>query len=472
MATRESDRRFRWALLAITLAGLAIRVTWILVTRQHQTFGGDAGFYHRAANLLADGRGFIQPYHPHRSLPAGDHPPLYTLWLAIPSVLGFRSELAHLLWSAVLGAGTIALVGATGRQIGGARTGLLAAAIAATYPNVWVPDGSLMAETVAMFTMALALYWAYRYWHAPTWPKLAVVGLAAGAGALSRSELVLIVPLMVVPLAVLVPGPTRRDRWLGIGAGALAAVAVMAPWLGYNLSRFREPELLSTQFGLTLSSANCDPIWRGYHKSYFSIDCSKRIERTLPKGLDESQQDAVHRRAALKYVGNHLDLLPGVVAARVGAILGLYHPSFQIQIDGVIEGRGATLARAGMYSFYALALLSVAGAIALRRRRTVPVFPLLVPPVMVLVTVVTIYASTRFRASAEVSLCLLAAVALDEGLRVLTRRRTPQNGEIGRSSSNPPPAGVAGPAPATDGEMPGTTRFSALRSVDTASSRA
>jgi hypothetical protein len=84
-----------------------------------------------------------------------------------------------------------------------------------------------------------------------------------------------------------------------------------------------------------------------------------------------------------------------------------------------------------MYSFYALALLSIAGALALRRRHTVPVFPLLVPPVMVLVTVVTIYASTRFRASAEVSLCLLAALAIDEvAVRVGRRRTTPQGTAI------------------------------------------
>jgi 4-amino-4-deoxy-L-arabinose transferase-like glycosyltransferase len=77
-----------------------------------------------------------------------------------------------------------------------------------------------------------------------------------------------------------------------------------------------------------------------------------------------------------------------------------------------------------MYSFYALALLSVWGAIALRRRHTVPVFPLLVPPVMVLFTVITIYASTRFRASAEVSLCLLAAIAIDGAITFAAGRRS------------------------------------------------
>jgi 4-amino-4-deoxy-L-arabinose transferase-like glycosyltransferase len=424
MASTDAARRFRWALAGIVVAGFVLRLTWILVTRQHQTFGGDAGFYHLGANLLVDGKGFVSPYHPARQ--AADHPPLYMLWLAIPSLVGLRSVLAHMVWSAVLGSGSIALVGATGRRIAGSRTGLIAAGIAAVYPNMWVPDGSLMAETVAIFTTALALYWAYRYWREPSWRKLAIVGIAAGAGALSRSELVLIVPLMVVPLALLVPGPGRADRWRGIGAGAATALLVMAPWLVYNMTRFEEPELLSTQFGLTLSSANCDQVWNGKFVSYFDIRCSQRIEPTLPKGLDESQQDARHRRIAIRYVQDHLSDAPRIALARVGAIVGLYQPGYQIKLDGVFEGRGERWARLGMYSFYGLALLSVAGAIALRRRRTVPVFPLLVPPVMVLFTVVTIYASTRFRASAEVSLCLLAAVTLDAALTfVASRGREP-----------------------------------------------
>ena len=143
----------------------------------------------------------------------------------------------------------------------------------------------------------------------------------------------------------------------------------------------------------------------------------------LPKSYDQSQQDSAHRSDAVRYIRHHLGEYPGIVARRLGAIVGLYHPGEQIRLDGVIENRGLDVARAGMYSFYALALLSVAGAIALRRRRTVPVFPLLVPPVMVVVTVAAVYASTRFRAAAEVSLCLLAAIALDAGIGWHAARR-------------------------------------------------
>src|SRR4051794_34487987 len=140
MASTDSARRFRWALAGIVIVGFALRLTWILVTRQHQVFGGDAGFYHLGANLLVDGKGFVSPYHPSRQ--AADHPPLYLLWLAIPSLVGLRSQLAHMMWSAVLGCGSIALVGATGRQIAGARTGLIAAGVPAGVPNSGGPPGS------------------------------------------------------------------------------------------------------------------------------------------------------------------------------------------------------------------------------------------------------------------------------------------------------------------------------------------
>jgi len=36
-------------------------------------------------------------------LEAADHPPLYMLFLAIPSALGLGTTLAHMLWSAALG---------------------------------------------------------------------------------------------------------------------------------------------------------------------------------------------------------------------------------------------------------------------------------------------------------------------------------------------------------------------------------
>ena len=292
-------------------------------------------------------------------------------------------------------------------------------AIAAVYPNMWVPDGSLMAETVAIFTTALALYWAYRYWHEPTWPKLAIVGHrrrrrraepvgarahraadgGAARGARARAR-------------------ARSDRWRGIGAGAAAAFAGDGAVARLQHDAVRgaraaehavRPHALVGQLRPGLERALRQLLRHPVLATDRAVaaDGPRRVAagRPAPAHRDPLREGSPRRRAR------------GSRSRASARSSGSTNPTTRSPSTASFEGRGLRWARAGMYSFYALALLSVAGAIALRRRRTVPVFPLLVPPVMVLVTVITIYASTRFRASAEVSLCLLAAIALDAARR-------------------------------------------------------
>jgi 4-amino-4-deoxy-L-arabinose transferase-like glycosyltransferase len=410
----------------VAVVGLAVRVTYILGWHRTYVFGGDPFFYHAGANLLADGKGFVSPYSPpHHPIAASDHPPLYMLYLAMPSVLGFQSVLTHMLWSAVLGTGTVVVVGLTGREIGGPRLGIIAAALAALVPNLWGSDGLLRAETMAMFTIALCLLLAYRYWHRPTWWRLAAVGAAGGAAALSRAELVLVIPLLVVPLALLAPGPTRRERATGLVVGLLAGLVLMSPWIVFNLTRFEEPEVLTTSIGPLLTSSSCDAVWKSDNKATFSVGCTLAVQaRDAKPGYDESQFDSMYRRAAFRYIRDHQHLIPGVVAARAAAILGLYHPDLQMQLD---SGRGSEqaelpLSRAVMYTFYVLALLAIVGAVVMRRRRRAPVFPLLVPPAVIFFTVLVSYAAIRFRAPADVALCILAAVAVDAAVNRLRKR--------------------------------------------------
>ena len=98
-------------------------------------------------------------------------------------------------------------------------------------------------------------------------------------------------------------------------------------------------------------------------------------------------------------------------------ILGLYHPQRAIVTDTFVEGRDEWVARDGLYSFWIVGVLAVPGAIVLRRRRTVPLYPLLAPIGVVIVTVLVTYASTRFRSTAEPVLVVLAAIAIDAAVR-------------------------------------------------------
>ena len=64
----------------------------------------------------------------------------------------------------------------------------------------------------------------------------------------------------------------------------------------------------------------------------------------------------------------------------------------------------------------------------LLRRRGVPILPLIAFPVLVLITTVVTFGLVRYRATAEPSLVILAAIAIDAaitGIRSRTPRREP-----------------------------------------------
>jgi len=341
------------------------------------------------------------------------------------------SQLTHLLWSCVLGAGTVIVIGVVGRTVINARVGIVAAAIAALYPNIWVPDGSLQAETMSMFLTAVVVLLAYRYLERPSLGRLASVGAVCGAAALARSELILLVPLLVVPLALVTRDIEMRQRMRWVGAAALASLLVVAPWVGYNLTRFQNPVFLSAQDGALLSSANCDTAYYGDLVGYFSQACTTEIaeRHQLKLSTDQSVSAIVFRDAAIDYVSDHKARVPVVVLARVGRTLGIFRPGQTRLLDEFFDRRESEVAHAALYTLYLLLALSVAGAVILRRRR-VTLFPLLAGPAVAMFIVAATYANTRFRTTAEVSFAVLAAVAIDAGATRLAASRHRRSSDL------------------------------------------
>ena len=142
----RSRRWWLWLGL-IAAAGLALRIAYVLITKNPRAVGGDSFYYHYGANLLVEGRGFpdpIQLLQFHRETPGAAHPPGYILALAIPSLFRLDTFLAHQIWSCIIGGATVMLVGVTGKEIAGPRVGLVAAVLAAVYPSVWFYDSVVM----------------------------------------------------------------------------------------------------------------------------------------------------------------------------------------------------------------------------------------------------------------------------------------------------------------------------------------
>jgi 4-amino-4-deoxy-L-arabinose transferase-like glycosyltransferase len=415
-------RTFWWVLLAICVVALGVRVGYTVGWKQVDTIGGDAYYYHRGANLLADGKGFVHPYAYDKGvhIPGADHPPGYIIVLALPSLVGFDTILGHQLFSCLLGTGTVALLGITGRRIAGNRAGLIAAGVGAIYPALWLNDASLMSESLALLCGTLVILTAYQAWDDPSVGRFALVGGAIGLATLARAEAFMLVGLLALPLAVWVPrvaGARPRLGRFAVGAGAF--LLVVGPWVVANLIRFEEPATLSTQMGPTLEAANCDETFFGGGVGSWSTACV-----TDWGDRDRSVLDRRSRQHALDYIDEHRDRLPAVLTARFLRTFNLGHVTDQVNFDWFAESRPVEASRAAVGSFWLLGVAAIAGVLVLRRRG-VPSFPLTSAVVNVIITVLVFYGSTRFRAPAEPAVVLLAAVALDAAVRRLRRDPMP-----------------------------------------------
>ena len=252
----------------------------------------DQEYYNAAANGLADGNGFTDAFHP--GVPAADHPPLTAVLLGgvsfafdhLPlSALADDTHLpAHVAFGgapsqkpliarthvreqryfmALLGTLNVFLLILLTRRIAGNRVALVAGAFAALYPYLWVNDGLLFSETVAITCVLLALLAACWCRERLSPWRFAVLGAVCALAALARAELLVLMPLLVVALAWWARAAGTRAVSIAVVAGAAGCVAVLAPWFGYNASRFHDRVFISTNDGLALAGSNSAPQYYG-----------------------------------------------------------------------------------------------------------------------------------------------------------------------------------------------------------------
>lgn len=431
-ADSQGRRWYVWLAL-VSFVGLCIRVVYVLVSKRQAVPGGDAFYFHLQANLLVNGKGwFIDPWayiHHHQVVESAYHPPLWSLVLAAPSAIGAKSYLSQLLWACVVGTAAVFVTGLAGREVGGPRAGLIAAGIAAVYPNYWLNDGSGLAETLVLFLIAAVVLVSYKLWRRPSLSNVAILGALCGLAALTRSELSLLVVLVLIPVCLVLRSLSAGRRIAIASVGASVALLVVAPWIGFNLSRFNHVEIISTEFGSGLASANCNQTYRGPLTGYWSFGCQvHRNCAVLPIQKDESAWDARCRRIGLSYIERHQTRLPVVMTARIGREFGVFDPIQQLRLDGghpalsSFETRPFVWAAAGLVMYYLLLVASVFGALTLRKRRLTLV-PLVGILAGVVVAAVLIYGTTRFRSPFEVVLAVLAAPAIDRAVRRFDKRR-------------------------------------------------
>ena len=403
----DDDRRYRRAVVATTAVGGLWRLVMLISKWNVPLAYGDAWYYSIQAINNAHGKWFKEASGPFQFwgvLPGAEHPPLTSV-LITPASLLSHPEFWQRATITLLGIAIIPLIALIGRRVGGRRVGVIAAAIAAVYPNLWLSDSLVMSETVMLLMVVIVLVAALHHHDSFDTKSAVLLGLAIGVAGYARSEL-----LLYAPLLALVGVRTRpRKEWVQQAAVIVAtALAVVVPWIAYNTSRFDTVVLMSTNEGSTWLGANCASTYSGPAMGGWNLDCL--ADGTGPIGENTAQRSVRRRHEALSFARAHATRVPVVVAARVLRAADLFGLHENVRAD-VAEERPRWAIWAGMVAWWVLAPLA---AIGLWRMRRGVRFVVLVPVVGAVLVTLVFYGSHRLRAPIEPVVVLGAAYLLVE----------------------------------------------------------
>jgi Dolichyl-phosphate-mannose-protein mannosyltransferase len=415
-----SPRWFGIGLLGLVILGIGMRVLFVVGWTHGMPLHGDPLFFQKVAASLADGNGYAI-LHSGRPVPTALHPPMFPLVLTVLDLVGIQTANAHRLALAVVSAGAIPIMGLLGHRLLSPAAGLVAAGIAAFGP-LWVqPSGKVLSESLYLVVIPLVLLTALRCIDRPSPWRFLVVGLTIGIAALTRSEAVSLVVLLGIPLVLFVP-----RRWAERGKlGLLLLVGfalVVGPWVVRNdlqLGGFA----LSTNSGTTLVGAYTPATFNPNSPLYGSFSDaaefghSAAVKRRRPpdhaKRWTERALSNALGKIGTTYARRHLSDLPGVVLAREGRLWGFYASGSELQFDLAQDGNGVrSFQVAGEYLNWILIPLAIVGGVILYRRHRLAFLIVLAPIVAAALNAALAFGSTRYRAVAEPSIALLAAVAI------------------------------------------------------------
>lgn len=407
----------------------------------------DAATYLSDARFNVDGQWFKTQETGQPPRDTALHAPLFTLVLTPFVAAGLDTFDSLRPVVALAGTGAVAVVFLVGRTLAGRRAGLIAAAIAAVHPLIWINDVVLMPEGLFAAAVGGVALLAYRFHEQPTTARAVALGAGIAAAGLLRNEAMLAFAFIAVPVVLghrRLP-PSRRTIRLLAAVGA--AAVVVAPWVGFNWARFDRPTLTNGA-GAGLRIGTCDEAF--YNDDLLglrSVDCIGASATELEGGETEADRSQALQEGALEYYGQNLGRAPVVVVARVARFWAFWRPFESVRLDDAVEQRGAQRAQIGVVVGWLLIPPAVVGGVVLWRRRT-PLSPL-VGWIAASTTLAAINLPLqRFRIGGDVAMVVLAAVGL-----VAMARQPWVRTLVGQTPV--PPAGPIAPARPQPGRPPG-----------------
>jgi hypothetical protein len=406
-AARWALAHERFVLVAVLVAGAALRVAYVVVTAGHQ-LAGDEPSYDTQGRFMAEGMVLWGTDPFGEAHPTIWKMPLYPLWVgSLYTLLGTEPDRVLLVQALVLGPLTIALTWALGRRLFTPLVGLAAAAVVAVYPNAWQFEARLYPEALAVpLTALFALVLLDRR---PTVRRAALVGALVAANVYVRPSAILL--LAGVAVAFVVAAGWRRGAALTAVTVAVVLVALV-PWQARSYHLEGEFVPLSTQdaalYGVFNDEAANDPVFRWKWRPVTARDLP------LLRGPDRARSESELRRRlrenAFAFIAENPSSVPQAFWRNgVRITFDLRRPS-TVLIDVQFEGRTRAVAGTGLLMYWVLAPLALLGLWRARRR------PALVLALLALAlataVVFTADGSTRYRAPLEPLIVVMACSLL------------------------------------------------------------
>jgi 4-amino-4-deoxy-L-arabinose transferase-like glycosyltransferase len=393
---------------------LAVRVALVLAT-PHLRLVDDPADYQRLAVSVAHGHGFGPTVLARGGGPTAFRSPLYPFLLGLLyRVVGVHVQAARLV-EALAGVVVVGLLALLALRLFGRRAAMVTLAVAAVYPPLVLAGGSLLTESLSLPIELGALLAVLEYRRTGAFRWVAVTGGLAGLGVLNRENYF----VLLAPLALL--AWTGRPRWsaralvVPVAMVALAA-AVVAPWTIRNRVKLHALVPVTDADGFILAGVYND--YSAHHAPFpatFVPPVAVPAYRSLfadPR-LDEVQLSKRLQAKALGYLRQHKTYAGRVVLWNTLRLFDLDGFRYA-HVVGRSLGYSDRLSDVDVVSFWLLALLAIAGAVAGASGaaiRRVPAALWLVPAVFAATTVVAL-GTYRYRMPIEPFVVLLAALAI------------------------------------------------------------
>lgn len=425
--------KYFWIAMPISaMVSFAIGILQIIV-RGKPVLAGDGLYWHLASRYFSEGLGFPHPwslYFLNIETPAADHPPIFIVYLGALSKLGFNSVLSHQIATAALALVVVPLFGLVGKRLAGNAVGIIAMVLSALNPLMWGWAPLVMSEPMAVIFVLILILIAMSYWDRKTQDEVSLVttgialGVIAGLATLTRSELLLTSGLIIL----IATFSTKITQWLKrLLIVALACVVTLAPWVGYNLSRFEDPVYLSIGSDITFASAYCDNTYYGETIGYWSFTCQEEAweyanSKVTVANPDQSQLMPYVKEHWRSYVSNNKLRTVQVIPLRLGRALGAYELRQQIRLEQEADGRSKEATVSAWLLYFAMIPLAFAGW----RLSTLNFWKkimLTIPILASLITVAITWGNPRYRFSIDVILILLASIGIAQIFQLCISRR-------------------------------------------------